>query len=398
MSTPGRPGSPGQAALYLSPHASFPAESFIKPDAWIPYQVTRDPLLAQRLLCLRAGRSLGGITRRKREMTPNEKKDAKYRDKRLKNNEAAKRSREKRKLSDLMREGQLLALSDENARLRARVLSLQYCSGLRASGSQGSVQPPSPFLFQRPMVSMGDGASHQGSLLAVNQQDPCQLGAQFPCFGPKQSVSDPKSTHMYGTQRVFPPPPPGAHSHAAMFGGGRQLDPEQFPVSGNQADTSVRAFLSPPEGPLFPSPLSQGWLTPHRQSLLLPWQPPHLAPPLPHTCPSLSHLDTKLNSAGLWRTIMQLNSPPIIQVQLGTSRWWGGGGEVVVVVACRSRGEKFRSCACESDSVIPSDCRCGKIFMQWKSNRSTDFCRGETGHVTLVLRNYANEKHLEFCS
>lgn len=298
MSTLRRPGSPGSAAVYLSSCSSFPSESFMKPDPWIPYPVTRDPLMAQRLLCLRAGRSLGGTARRKREMTPNDKKDAKYRDKRLKNNEAAKRSREKRKLSDLMREGQLLALSDENARLRAQVLSLQYCSGLRASASPRPVQSPSPFLFQRPRAATGGGASYQGSFLAVDQQATCQLGAQSPSFGPSQSGGDPKSPHMYGTQRALPPPPPGAHSHAAMFEGGRPLDPEQFPVSGTQSDTSARAFLSPA------APLSQGWLTPHRQPLLpnpllLPWQHPHLAPPLPLTCPPLSHLDMKLSSGGL---------------------------------------------------------------------------------------------------
>ncbi|KAG9266829.1 nuclear factor interleukin-3-regulated protein-like [Astyanax mexicanus] len=68
--------------------------------------------------------------RRKREMTPAEKKDALYWDKRRKNNEAAKRSREKRRFNDLMLESQLLALSEENAQLRAELLSLQYHMGL----------------------------------------------------------------------------------------------------------------------------------------------------------------------------------------------------------------------------------------------------------------------------
>ncbi|TRY62326.1 hypothetical protein DNTS_025864 [Danionella cerebrum] len=71
--------------------------------------------------------------RRKREMTPTEKKDANYWDKRKKNNEAAKRSREKRRLNDFVMEGQLLALSEENAQLRAEVLSLQYHMGIKQS-------------------------------------------------------------------------------------------------------------------------------------------------------------------------------------------------------------------------------------------------------------------------
>ncbi|XP_041913419.1 nuclear factor interleukin-3-regulated protein [Alosa sapidissima] len=83
-------------------------------------------LLSQRLLRLQPFKShLVPNPRRKREMTPASKKDALYWDKRRKNNEAAKRSREKRRLNDMMLEGQLLALSEENAQLRAEVFSLQ---------------------------------------------------------------------------------------------------------------------------------------------------------------------------------------------------------------------------------------------------------------------------------
>uniref|UniRef100_A0A3P9NU04 BZIP domain-containing protein n=1 Tax=Poecilia reticulata TaxID=8081 RepID=A0A3P9NU04_POERE len=89
--------------------------------------VTRPSLLARRLVRLRACRShLSPVRRRKREMIPADKKDATYWDKRRKNNEAAKRSREKRRINDLLMEGQLLALSEENAQLRAQVLNLQY--------------------------------------------------------------------------------------------------------------------------------------------------------------------------------------------------------------------------------------------------------------------------------
>lgn len=83
-------------------------------------------LLSRHMLRLRPFRSqLMPSPRRKREMTPASKKDALYWDKRRKNNEAAKRSREKRRLSDMMLESQLLALSEENAQLRAEVFSLQ---------------------------------------------------------------------------------------------------------------------------------------------------------------------------------------------------------------------------------------------------------------------------------
>lgn len=77
--------------------------------------------------------SLRGL-RRKREFTPEEKKDASYWEKRRKNNEAAKRSREKRRVSDYMLETQLVALSEENAALRAELLALKLRYGLLSSG------------------------------------------------------------------------------------------------------------------------------------------------------------------------------------------------------------------------------------------------------------------------
>ncbi|TTK63267.1 Nuclear factor interleukin-3-regulated protein [Bagarius yarrelli] len=68
--------------------------------------------------------------RRKREFTPLEKKDATYWEKRRKNNEAAKRSREKRRANDFMLETRLVALSEENTALRAELLSLNFRYGL----------------------------------------------------------------------------------------------------------------------------------------------------------------------------------------------------------------------------------------------------------------------------
>ncbi|XP_072442917.1 nuclear factor interleukin-3-regulated protein [Chiloscyllium punctatum] len=68
--------------------------------------------------------------RRKREFIPDEKKDALYWEKRRKNNEAAKRSREKRRLNDMVLENKLMALGEENARLKAELLALKLKFGL----------------------------------------------------------------------------------------------------------------------------------------------------------------------------------------------------------------------------------------------------------------------------
>ncbi|XP_038660654.1 nuclear factor interleukin-3-regulated protein [Scyliorhinus canicula] len=68
--------------------------------------------------------------RRKREFIPDEKKDALYWEKRRKNNEAAKRSREKRRLNDMVLENKLMALGEENARLKSELLALKLKFGL----------------------------------------------------------------------------------------------------------------------------------------------------------------------------------------------------------------------------------------------------------------------------
>ncbi|XP_064325978.1 NFIL3 like protein [Phalacrocorax carbo] len=73
---------------------------------------------------------VSGSSRRKREFMPDEKKDNMYWEKRRKNNEAAKRSREKRRLNDFAMESQLAALSKENAILRTELLTLKLRFGL----------------------------------------------------------------------------------------------------------------------------------------------------------------------------------------------------------------------------------------------------------------------------
>ncbi|XP_053703837.1 nuclear factor interleukin-3-regulated protein [Synchiropus splendidus] len=73
--------------------------------------------------------------RRKREFIPEEKKDNIYWERRRKNNEAAKRSREKRRINDMVLENKLMALGEENASLKAELLSLKLKFGLVSSAA-----------------------------------------------------------------------------------------------------------------------------------------------------------------------------------------------------------------------------------------------------------------------
>ncbi|XP_026883936.2 nuclear factor, interleukin 3 regulated, member 5 [Electrophorus electricus] len=73
--------------------------------------------------------------RRKREFISEEKKDASYWEKRRKNNEAAKRSREKRRLNDMVLENRVMALNEENVRLKTELLQLKLRFGLITTAS-----------------------------------------------------------------------------------------------------------------------------------------------------------------------------------------------------------------------------------------------------------------------
>lgn len=78
-------------------------------------------------------------SRRLREFIPEHKKDNDYWMKRQKNNEAAKRSREKRRLNDVIMGQRIMELTNENKRLRMELDAIR-----RAFGSPPPPQPPPP--------------------------------------------------------------------------------------------------------------------------------------------------------------------------------------------------------------------------------------------------------------
>lgn len=314
MSSPSSPDGPGSATP-CQPSSSVESNDYVEPDpeSGLLFPVSRPPLLARRLLRLRSCTShVGPATRRKREMVPADKKDDTYWDKRRKNNEAAKRSREKRRLSDLMLENQLLVLSEENTQLRAQVLSLQYHSSLATENSKPAASSLS--LSPRPVASL------QAGLWGHSRSDPARLRphetgshpfeAKVSCFrgvGTGFDSQSPYSGVLPGnctTQSgIFPLSGPGrVLSPRAAVEGGRSVEVEmdaQRQVSSSDdllksTDASshpsscIRAFL-PTSGTLHQaSTLSyppQNWLVPHLNhsavcnNLLLPWRPSYLTPP-----------------------------------------------------------------------------------------------------------------------
>ncbi|CAB1433882.1 unnamed protein product [Pleuronectes platessa] len=143
--------------------------------------LTSSSLLARSLLgrssAIKRKESPSSSIRRKREFIPSEKKDDGYWDKRKKNNEAAKRSREKRRVNDMVLESRVLALLEENARLRAELLALKFRFGLVKDPSSAPVLPlttPSHHNTHTltPHYHLHGGDGRPPRLLSLTQQPP----------------------------------------------------------------------------------------------------------------------------------------------------------------------------------------------------------------------------------
>lgn len=133
----------------------------------------------------------GSGARRKREFTNEEKKDEGYWDKRRKNNEAAKRSREKRRANDMVLEQRVLGLLEENARLRAELLALKFRFGLVKDPSEVSILPLSAPICAHPTATAThfyqphmNGSSYLKPS-STNHISPHPPPPQGPIYGPR---------------------------------------------------------------------------------------------------------------------------------------------------------------------------------------------------------------------
>lgn len=240
--------------------------------------ITGSSALARRLFQIQSYRNpLVPSRRRKREMTPAEKKDASYWVKRRKNNEAAKRSREKRRLNDFMLEGQLLALSEENAQLRAEVLSLQYHMGIGRGLDVNHPMMP----FHYPV------ASHLKPSLWGLGTGTAALSPE----GPERYPSWPQHSSSPFISPLRVPPKnadlPSQVSHLDDNADRVESDPASHP--------QVSSSNDPPSHPqLFPA---------HRA--------PTASPPPPQLLPGLSHSATQHNNQMLPWNLSSLRPSPL---------------------------------------------------------------------------------------
>ncbi|XP_075438864.1 uncharacterized protein LOC142481178 [Ascaphus truei] len=146
--------------------------------------------------------------RRRREFTPDEKKDNSYWDKRRKNNEAAKRSREKRRAGDIVLEGRVIALLEENARLRAELLALRFRFGLVRDPCEESRAYPAPC------------ALHDPPPLPVPHSE--DSGFSTPSVGSPVFFEDRIPEQELPPPPLPPPPPPPPPPAPSYYGAGAE--------------------------------------------------------------------------------------------------------------------------------------------------------------------------------
>lgn len=157
----------------------------------------------------RSGRALSKskanmTCRRKREFISDEKKDASYWEKRRKNNEAAKRSREKRRLNDMVLENRVMALNDENVRLKTELLQLKLRFGLISAASYmeksqqigGSISGASGGSSSSSSCFYPSGYSSSSQVMMNSDSSETELSgrgdgrAQLAKYSPRGSLSD----------------------------------------------------------------------------------------------------------------------------------------------------------------------------------------------------------------
>ncbi|AWP11110.1 Hypothetical protein SMAX5B_022404 [Scophthalmus maximus] len=281
-------GSPGGAAA--GSNCSQPSSPVADPG--LVFSVPGSCPLTRRLLRLRScGGAVGPVGRRRREMTPADRKDSTYWEKRRKNNDAARRSRERRRLTDLLLEGQLLALSEENARLRTRVLSLQRHSAVRAGRGRAASAGAT---FTAPAVT---------STVSLSPR-PARAPALFPAGRRGTPIRD--ARHQEAAGHTFDAPFPRFGSNGAA-GGFKTRPPHSCVISpraplvrSTEAEveaqrhvssgvdipnSSIQACLPTCGATCTLSYTHKNWLVPHLSAsavcnnCLLPWRSYYVPPP-----------------------------------------------------------------------------------------------------------------------
>ncbi|XP_043193397.1 NFIL3 like protein-like [Amphibalanus amphitrite] len=136
--------------------------------------------------------------RKQREFIPDNKKDESYWDRRRRNNEAAKRSREKRRLTDMVLESRVFELTKENHLMRAQLAAIRDKFGIVGENLINHEQ----VLSQLPAMDQVLSFTKRHKPLSGQHMMPLPAGGGGPAPGP--------GPFMGGAAPPPPPPPPSS--------------------------------------------------------------------------------------------------------------------------------------------------------------------------------------------
>ncbi|XP_010771893.1 putative uncharacterized protein DDB_G0294196 [Notothenia coriiceps] len=156
--------------------------------------------------------------RRKREFISDEKKDACYWEKRRKNNEAAKRSREKRRINDMVLENRVLALNDENMILKTELLQLKLRFGLISTAS---------YIEKSQQLGASNSAANAEILTSSSSSSAQYYSSGYSSGSQVMMNSDSSETEQSGHRQLVKYSPRGSLSD--MSDGSSRDSPEPIP-------------------------------------------------------------------------------------------------------------------------------------------------------------------------
>lgn len=209
--------------------------------------------------------------RKQREFIPDSKKDESYWDRRRRNNEAAKRSREKRRFNDMILEQRVIELSKENHLLKAQLTAIKDKYGILGEGLVNVDQ----VLSSMPQTDQ---------LLAINKRT--KFSQALLSLGSPPSVTsllspggDSKSEGGSGNQTPYPHDDPASPQNYAHYPhhGASQMDDLHDPSNYCTSPTPQHQQYVPPSS----SDLYYG-----QSALNLSAHPTSASPPSSHSPPS----------------------------------------------------------------------------------------------------------------
>lgn len=197
--------------------------------------------------------------RKQREFIPDNKKDESYWDRRRRNNEAAKRSREKRRFNDMILEQRVVELSKENHILKAQLAAIKDKFGINGENivsveqvmaslpsneqvlsitKRTKLSNPSPLMYSPspspiPTSVIHQAPVHNGNMITSSPSHPSSIYSQ--------NTSHNENHHTYPESESYPP-----YSFAPVL---PPLHPPMFEAASNSVLNLSRSRSSGPPSP-----------------------------------------------------------------------------------------------------------------------------------------------------